>query len=85
MKDNYTPNVRNVLAVAYEMSERMGQSYIGTEHLLIALSECDGVAKEILLQSGVKAERLVELAKQTLCLYTALQQNQSVWLSLQSS
>ena len=68
MKDKYTPNVRNVLAVAYELSEQMGQSYIGTEHLLIALAECDGVAKEILLQSGVKADRLIELAKQLIVL-----------------
>ena len=40
----------------------MGQSYIGTEHLLIALTQCDGVAKDILLQNGVQEEKLLELA-----------------------
>ena len=68
MRDKYTPNVRHVLAVAYELSEQMGQSYIGTEHLLIALTECDGVAKDILSQNGVKAEKLIELAKQLIVL-----------------
>ncbi len=68
MDDKYTPNVRHVLAVAYELSEQMGQSYIGTEHLLIALTECDGVAKDILAQNGVKAEKLIELAKQLIVL-----------------
>lgn len=68
MRDKYTPNVRHVLAVAYELSEQMGQSYIGTEHLLIALTECDGVAKDILAQNGVQAEKLIELAKQLIVL-----------------
>ena len=68
MRDKYTPNVRNVLAVAYEISEQMGQGYIGTEHLLIALAQCDGVAKDILLQNGVQTEKLIELAGQLIVL-----------------
>ena len=68
MKEKYTPNAQKVLAVAYELSEQMGQGYIGTEHLLIALTQCDGVAKDILLQNGVQAEKLVELAKQLIVL-----------------
>ena len=68
MKEKYTPNAQKVLAVAYELSEHMGQGYIGTEHLLIALSQCDGAAKDILLQNGVRAEKLVELAKQLIVL-----------------
>ena len=68
MKEKFTPNAQRVLAVAYELSERMGQSYIGTEHLLIALTQCDGVAKDILLQNGVQAEKLLELAKQLIVL-----------------
>ena len=68
MKEKFTPNAQNVLAVAYELSEQMGQGYIGTEHLLIALTQCDGVAKDILLQNGVQAEKLVELAKQLIVL-----------------
>ncbi len=68
MKEKFTPNAQKVLAVAYELSERMGQGYIGTEHLLIALTQCDGVAKDILLQNGVQAEKLLELAKQLIVL-----------------
>jgi len=68
MKEKFTPNAQKVLAVAYELSERMGQSYIGTEHLLIALTQCDGVAKDILLTNGVQAEKLLELAKQLIVL-----------------
>ena len=68
MKEKFTPNAQKVLAVAYELSERMGQGYIGTEHLLIALTQCDGVAKDILLQNGVQAEKLLELAKKLIVL-----------------
>jgi len=68
MKEKFTPNAQKVLAVAYELAERMGQSYIGTEHLLISLTQCDGVAKDILLQNGVQAEKLLELVKQLIVL-----------------
>ena len=46
----------------------MGQSYIGTEHLLIALTQCDGVAKDILLTNGAQSEKLLELAKNLIVL-----------------
>ena len=68
MKEKFTPNAQRVLAVAYELSEQMGQSYIGTEHLIIALTQCDGVAKDILLQNGTEEEKLLELAKQLIVL-----------------
>ncbi|MBR6643121.1 MAG: ATP-dependent Clp protease ATP-binding subunit [Lachnospiraceae bacterium] len=68
MKEKFTPNAQKVLAVAYELAERIGQSYIGTEHLLIALTQCDGVAKDILLTNGVQSEKLLELAKQLIVL-----------------
>ena len=68
MKEKFTPNAQKVLAVAFELSDKMGQSYIGTEHLLIALTQCDGVAKDILLTNGVQAEKLLELAKQLIVL-----------------
>ena len=54
--------------MAYELSENMGQSYIGTEHLLIALTQCDGVAKDILLTNGAQSEKLLELAKNLIVL-----------------
>jgi len=68
MKEKFTPNAQKVLAVAYRLADDMGQSYIGTEHLLIALTQCDGVAKDILLTNGVQEEKLLELAKQLIVL-----------------
>jgi len=68
MKEKFTPNAQKALAVAYEISDRLGQSYIGTEHLLIALTQCDGVAKDILLANGVLPDKLQELAKQLIVL-----------------
>lgn len=68
MSDKYTPHVQKVLAVAYKISEQLGQGYIGTEHLLIALSQCDGAAKELLAQNQVDAGRLLENAKKLIVL-----------------
>ena len=54
MKEKYTPNAREVLKEAYRLAEGFGQSYIGTEHLLLSLVENEGVAKDILLKNGLK-------------------------------
>ena len=61
MKEKYTPNAREVLKEAYVLAGVFGQSYIGTEHLLLALAENEGVAKDILLKNGLKSERLYKL------------------------
>ena len=63
MKEKYTPNAREVLKEAYRLAEGFGQSYIGTEHLLLSLVENEGVAKDILLKNGLKIEQLFKLIR----------------------
>ncbi|MGN0505082.1 MAG: ATP-dependent Clp protease ATP-binding subunit [Lachnospiraceae bacterium] len=68
MNDKFTPNAEQVLAAAYRLSEQMGQGYIGTEHLLIALVQTEGVARDILVQNGVEKDSLLTMAKQLIVL-----------------
>ena len=61
MKEKYTSNARVVLQEAYSLAYKFGQSYIGTEHLLLALAEQEGVAKDILIKNGLEPEKLLSL------------------------
>lgn len=54
-----SPRVKSVLSSAYQISRELGHSYIGPEHLLIALaSEEDGMASEVLHKYGLTPESL---------------------------
>lgn len=54
-----SPRVKSVLSSAYQISRELGHSYIGPEHLLIALSsEEDGMASEVLHKFGLTPESL---------------------------
>ncbi len=54
-----TPRAKKVLELSREEAKDLGQSYIGTEHLLLGLShENDGVAAQVLLDIGVKFEEV---------------------------
>lgn len=68
MDNQYTDNAKKVVSTAYKISEQMGQGYIGTEHLLIALSQSEGVAQNILEKNGAQPESILELAKQLIAL-----------------
>lgn len=68
MKYKFTPNAEKVMSTAYRLSERMGQGYIGTEHLLIALVRVEGVAQKLLTQNGADADNLIKMAKQLVVL-----------------
>ena len=63
MKEKYTKNARTVLKEAYNLANGFGQSYIGTEHLLLALAEQEGVAKDILIKNSLESEKLLSLIK----------------------
>lgn len=63
MENNYTPNAKRVLSAAYALAEKMGQGYIGTEHLLLALAKCEGTAKQLLEKNQADAEVILDLAK----------------------
>ena len=58
---DFTPRTKRVLQSAITLSSRMGASYVGTEHLLLAvISESDSYAVSFLNELGVSRERLAQ-------------------------
>jgi ATP-dependent Clp protease ATP-binding subunit ClpC len=54
-----TPRTKRVIELAVDEARRLGQHYIGTEHLLLGLiRQGDGVAIDILRQLGVNPEQI---------------------------
>lgn len=57
----YTPRTKRVLELSYAEARRMGQNYIGTEHILIGIMrEGESVAVKILSDLGVDLRKLYE-------------------------
>ncbi len=57
----YTPRAKRVLELSLDEARGLGQSYIGTEHLLLGLlREGQGVAAQVLLNLGLKLETVRE-------------------------
>ncbi|HEY5583498.1 MAG TPA: ATP-dependent Clp protease ATP-binding subunit [Ruminiclostridium sp.] len=61
----FTPRTKRVLELAFKESRRMGQGYIGTEHLLLGImKEGESVAVRIMMDLGVDPQKLLsELVK----------------------
>ncbi|PYG87986.1 ATP-dependent Clp protease ATP-binding subunit ClpC [Ruminiclostridium sufflavum DSM 19573] len=61
----FTPRTKRVLELAFKEARRMGQGYIGTEHLLLGImKEGESVAVRILVDLGVEPSKLLsELVK----------------------
>ena len=58
-KPSLTPRTKRVLELAFDEARRMGQYYIGTEHLLLGLvRQGDGVAIDVLKSLGVDLGKL---------------------------
>ncbi|MDR1640583.1 MAG: ATP-dependent Clp protease ATP-binding subunit [Clostridiales bacterium] len=58
---DFTPRTKRILEMSYQESARMGMSYIGTEHLLIALlKDPDSIAVKILSNLSVNIQRLYD-------------------------
>ncbi|MGM0472316.1 MAG: ATP-dependent Clp protease ATP-binding subunit [Bacillota bacterium] len=56
---SFTPRTKKVLNLAMEEARKLGQNYIGTEHLLLGLvKEGEGVAARVLKNSGVELHEL---------------------------
>ncbi|MBR2667142.1 MAG: ATP-dependent Clp protease ATP-binding subunit ClpC, partial [Oscillospiraceae bacterium] len=56
-----TPRTKRIIELAVRTAVRMGHSYVGTEHLLLAiLQEGDGVAARILLSTGMDPRRFCD-------------------------
>ncbi|MFT4104236.1 MAG: ATP-dependent Clp protease ATP-binding subunit [Lacrimispora sp.] len=65
MIDRFTTKARTAVNLAVKAAERLGHSYIGTEHLLIGLlEEGTGVAARVLEENGVKEEKVLSLISQ---------------------
>ena len=59
--DAFTPRTKRVLRSAVSVAARVGSSYVGTEHLLIALvSDTDSYAVSFLNEAGVNMQALVQ-------------------------
>ena len=55
----FTPRAKRVLELSADEARKLGHSYIGTEHLLLALlREGEGVAARVLENLGVNLEKL---------------------------
>jgi ATP-dependent Clp protease ATP-binding subunit ClpC len=55
----FTPRTKRVLELAFREARRMGQNYIGTEHLLLGvMKEGESVAVRILMDLGVDSQKL---------------------------
>jgi ATP-dependent Clp protease ATP-binding subunit ClpB len=54
------PAVLQVLTAAEKKARELGDAYISTEHLLLALAEIKSDAKEVLSATGLDARRLLE-------------------------
>ena len=81
--NDFTPRTKRVLRSAVTISARVGSSYVGTEHLLIALvSDSDSYAVSFLNDAGVSISSLVEQVQKAL----GLECPQSIyrWLSGQA-
>ena len=58
-KVELAPTTKRVLQLAYDEARRMGQHYISTEHLLLALArETTGPAMDVLRKFGVSPEQI---------------------------
>lgn len=58
---SYTPRTKRVLELSYAEARRMGQNFIGTEHILIGIMrEGESVAVKILIDLGVDIRKLYE-------------------------
>ena len=63
---DYTPRVKKIIAGSLQEAKNLGNNYVGTEHLLLALlREREGAADQILRSLGVNPEELLAgMAKQ---------------------
>ncbi len=61
MKRKFTKQAQQALEIAKEYARGLGQSYTGTEHLLCALLDVDGLAGKVLYTNGVSLQKLKSL------------------------
>jgi ATP-dependent Clp protease ATP-binding subunit ClpC len=57
MFERFTDRARAAIASAQQQPRRFGHTYVGTEHLLLGLSEGDGIAARALQRKGFDRDR----------------------------
>ena len=63
-ENKFSKDAKAAIALSYKISEDIGQGYVGTEHLLMALMEVPGVASEILKENGAEITRIIDVDRQ---------------------
>ena len=59
MFERFTDRARRVVVLAQEEAQRLGNNYIGTEHLLLGIiSEGESVAAKVLENLGVNLQKV---------------------------
>lgn len=67
MNGMFTDRVKKVMQIAREESVRLGNDYVGTEHLLLGLvKEGDGVAVAVMRSMGVDLDELTASIEKTI-------------------
>jgi flavin reductase (DIM6/NTAB) family NADH-FMN oxidoreductase RutF len=64
--ERFTADSKQVLTLAQDEAEKSGQSYIGSEHLLLAMLRVPGTALTVLTTMGVEIEQVRERVRQVL-------------------
>lgn len=65
MQDKYTKKAENALDIAKKTAKQLKHGYIGTEHILVGLlKENTGVAAQVLYNSNIEEDALIELIEQ---------------------
>ena len=65
MIDRFTEQAKEAISLGVDAAEKLGHSYVGTEHLLIGLlQEGNGVAARVLSDCGVRPDKVTELVSQ---------------------
>jgi len=59
-----TPDLAKALEFSGKIAEQMGDSYVGVEHLFIALLEYPGPANEILLRAKIEKEKVLRTIRE---------------------
>ena len=64
--ERFTNDAKQVLTLAQKEAEASGHSYIGTEHLLLAMLRVPGTAQKVLSDMGIEVEQVRERIRQVL-------------------
>ena len=58
--DRFTEGARKALAIAQESARQLGHNYVGTEHILLGLSQDDNPASRALAMAGVEYSDILQ-------------------------